>query len=201
MGERISKTLAPRPAVLPVEKKPVVRLGTPGLEFSEIRSNARGASARRKSPASSVCPGVFSTSRMHHSSVRCGSRRLRLPRRAGFDPFSPSVGSWRVEALHLLLPLSRLSGAQGQPSSRQNRSVSRRNLPKSGGQNRRSDPRPFSLGSHWRADGAPKAVFRSQQEALRAANVRQLESGVTLTAYECDFCSRWHLGSSTARER
>jgi hypothetical protein len=79
--------------------------------------------------------------------------------------------------------------------------VSRRNLPKRGGQNRRGDPRPFSLGSHWRADGAPKAVFRSQQEALRAANVRQLESGVTLNAYECDFCCRWHLGSSTARER
>lgn len=36
-----------------------------------------------------------------------------LPRRAGFDPFSPSVGSWRVEALYLLLPLSLLSGAQG----------------------------------------------------------------------------------------
>ena len=79
--------------------------------------------------------------------------------------------------------------------------MSRRNLPKRGGRSRRDDRRPFSFGSHWRADGAPKAVFGSQQEALRAANVRRLEAGVTLNAYECDFCSRWHLGSSTARER
>jgi hypothetical protein len=42
----------------------------------------------------------FSTTPVHHSSDWPGSRRLRLPRRAGFDPFSPSVGSWRVEALH-----------------------------------------------------------------------------------------------------
>jgi hypothetical protein len=83
----------------------------------------------------------------------------------------------------------------------QNGVVSRRNLPNRKGRSRRDDPRPFSLGSHYRADGAPKAAFRSQQEAQRAANVRQLESGVTLHVYECDFCSRWHLGSATARER
>ena len=95
-------------------------------------------------------------------------------------------------------PALRVCGAEPIPG--QNGVVSRRNLPKRGSRSRRDDPRPFSLGSHWRADGAPKAGFRSQQEALRAANVRRLESGVTLNAYECDFCSRWHLGSSTARE-
>jgi len=95
-------------------------------------------------------------------------------------------------------PPLRVCGAEPIPG--QNGVVSRRNLPKRGSRSRRDDPRPFSLGSHWRADGAPKAGFRSQQEALRAANVRRLESGVTLNAYECDFCSRWHLGSSTARE-
>jgi hypothetical protein len=79
-------------------------------------------------------------------------------------------------------------------------SVSRRNSPARGARGR-GENRPFSLGSHWRADGAPKAVFRSQQEARRAANVQELESGVTLDAYECDFCTAWHLGSSRSRER
>jgi hypothetical protein len=83
--------------------------------------------------------------------------------------------------------------------SRQNRAMSRRNSPRRRGSRERD--RPFSMGSHWRADGGPKAVFGSQNEALRAANVRRLESGVSLNAYECDFCSRWHLGSSTPRER
>jgi hypothetical protein len=35
---------------------------------------------------------------VRHSSVGCDSRRLRSPRRARFDPFSPSVESWRVGA-------------------------------------------------------------------------------------------------------
>jgi hypothetical protein len=78
--------------------------------------------------------------------------------------------------------------------------MSRRNPPRRGSRPRRDDSRPFSLGSHWRADGAPKAVFGSRQEALRAANVRRIESGATLNAYECDFCDRWHLGSGGGRE-
>jgi hypothetical protein len=82
----------------------------------------------------------------------------------------------------------------------QNGGVSRRNTPRRGSRSRREDARPFSIGSHWRADGAPKAVFGSQREALRAANVSRIESGATLNAYECDFCSRWHLGSTTGRE-
>jgi hypothetical protein len=59
----------------------------------------------------------------------------------------------------------------------------------------------LQLGSHWRADGAPKTGFRSQVDAQRAANVRQIESGTILNAYSCDFCSLWHLGSAQARER
>jgi hypothetical protein len=66
---------------------------------------------------------------------------------------------------------------------------------------RHDEPRPLSLGSHWRADGAPKAVFRTQSDALRAADGRRLEWGDDLDVYQCDFCSRWHLGSSTPRER
>jgi hypothetical protein len=49
---------------------------------------------------------------LHHSSVGCDSRRLRSPRRAGFDPFSPSVGSWRVGAF------SGLGGRQNGHGSR-----------------------------------------------------------------------------------
>jgi hypothetical protein len=79
--------------------------------------------------------------------------------------------------------------------------MGRRNLPRRESRPRRDDSRPFSLGSHWRSDGAPKAVFGSRQDALRAANVRQIESGVSLNVYACDFCSRWHLGSSAGRER
>jgi hypothetical protein len=86
------------------------------------------------------------------------------------------------------------------PIPGQNRSVSRRNNPSRSTSGRR-DGRRLSLGSHWRSDGAPKTIFRSQQDALRAANVRRLESGVSLNVYECDFCSSWHLGSSTPRER
>jgi hypothetical protein len=65
---------------------------------------------------------------------------------------------------------------------------------------RRQETRRLPLGSHWRADGAPKAVFGSQQDALRAANVRRIESGVSLQAYECDFCSSWHLAGLGPRE-
>jgi len=79
--------------------------------------------------------------------------------------------------------------------------MGRRNIPRRVSRPRRDDARPFSIGSHWRADGAPKAVFGSRQEALRAANVRRIESGTTLNAYECDFCARWHLGSTATRER
>jgi len=79
--------------------------------------------------------------------------------------------------------------------------MGRRNSPTRGARRGRAEGRPLSLGSHWRADGAPKAAFRSQQEALRAANVQQLESGIDLHVYECDFCARWHLGSSRARKR
>ena len=91
--------------------------------------------------------------------------------------------------------------AEDAPIPGQNRNMGRRNNPTRRVGARRSEARQLSLGSHWRADGAPKAVFRSQQDALRAANVRRIESGVTLNVYECDFCSSWHLGSSIARER
>jgi hypothetical protein len=83
----------------------------------------------------------------------------------------------------------------------QNRAMSRRNHATRGSGRGRPQARPFSLGSHWRSDGGPKTVFRSQQEALRAANVSQIESGTVLHAYVCDFCSQWHLGNAAGRER
>ena len=49
---------------------------------------------------------------------------------------------------------------------------------------------------HWRADGQPKARFGSEQEANRAAFSARLDHGAELTAYRCDICGGWHLGTS-----
>ncbi len=57
------------------------------------------------------------------------------------------------------------------------------------------------LGSHWRADGAPKTAYRSQSDALTMALVRRQESGVELDVYRCDVCSAWHMGNPTRGER
>ena len=51
------------------------------------------------------------------------------------------------------------------------------------------------LGSHWRADGRPKAAYASQGDALTAALMRRQDSGVALTVYRCDVCSAWHMGN------
>ena len=76
--------------------------------------------------------------------------------------------------------------------------MARRNRP-------RSDParshRPLSLGSHWRADGAPKTAYGSQGEALGVADERRQDTGVELSVYRCDFCSAWHMGNAAGRER
>ena len=78
----------------------------------------------------------------------------------------------------------------------------RRNSPRRGGRRPPADrARPLSPGSHWRADGAPKATYRTQQEALSVADERQLESGVDLNVYQCDLCHCWHMGSAAGRER
>ena len=55
------------------------------------------------------------------------------------------------------------------------------------------------LGSHWRADGLPKAAYASQGDALTAALVRRQESGVELNVYRCDVCSAWHMGNPRER--
>ena len=57
------------------------------------------------------------------------------------------------------------------------------------------------LGTHWRADGAPKTAYRSQGDALTAALVRRQESGVELNVYRCDVCSAWHMGNPIRGER
>ncbi len=63
--------------------------------------------------------------------------------------------------------------------------------------NRRQEPtgergRP----GHWKADGTPKTSFGSEADANRAAFQARLDHGVDLTAYGCDFCPAWHLGTS-----
>jgi hypothetical protein len=60
--------------------------------------------------------------------------------------------------------------------------------------------RALSLGSHWRADGAPKTGYPSQGEALAAADDRRRESGSDLAVYRCDFCLAWHMGNRAGRE-
>jgi hypothetical protein len=57
------------------------------------------------------------------------------------------------------------------------------------------------MGSHWRSDGAPKSTFRSQGEALGAADERSFETGVSLKVYQCGFCRGWHMASVDGRER
>jgi hypothetical protein len=86
------------------------------------------------------------------------------------------------------------------PASRQNDPMPRRNKV------RKSESRPTEdtnriagLGSHWRADGNPKAVYRSQGDALTAALVRRQESGVELNVYRCDVCAAWHMGNTRGR--
>ena len=75
--------------------------------------------------------------------------------------------------------------------------------------NPRSAPRPenaagdriSALGTHWRADGAPKTAYRTQSDALTAALVRRQESGVDLNVYRCDVCSAWHMGNPRRGDR
>jgi len=54
---------------------------------------------------------------------------------------------------------------------------------------------PRRLGPHWRADGAPKAAYLTQGEALSVAEERRHETGVELSVYRCDVCAGWHMGS------
>jgi hypothetical protein len=72
----------------------------------------------------------------------------------------------------------------------------RRNAPPSPRRREADDSsRIPGLGSHWRADGNPKAAYLSQHDALTAALVRHQESGVDLDVYRCDVCSAWHMGN------
>lgn len=57
----------------------------------------------------------------------------------------------------------------------------------------------FNPGSHWRADGAPKAAYRSQAEALSVADERRHDTGLELNVYRCEICSSWHMGSAEGR--
>jgi hypothetical protein len=58
-----------------------------------------------------------------------------------------------------------------------------------------------NLGSHWRADGAPKTGYRNQGEALSVADERRQDTGIDLNVYQCEYCSAWHMGNSEPRRR
>jgi len=57
------------------------------------------------------------------------------------------------------------------------------------------------LGSHWRADGAPKSTYLTQGEALSVAEERRHETGVELSVYQCDVCAGWHMGNKETSRR
>jgi hypothetical protein len=81
------------------------------------------------------------------------------------------------------------------PTSNQNGRMPRRNSGRKGqGRHTQGTDRTAGLGTHWRADGQPKTVYRSQSDALTAASVRRQESGVELNVYSCDVCAAWHMG-------
>jgi hypothetical protein len=71
----------------------------------------------------------------------------------------------------------------------------RNNTGKGQGSQTDGDRRIAGLGSHWRADGLPKASYANQSDALTAALIRRQESGVNLSVYRCDVCASWHLGN------
>ena len=71
----------------------------------------------------------------------------------------------------------------------------RRKTARNGRARSADDHRVPGLGSHWRADGLPKTAYASQGDALTAALVSRLESGVELNVYRCDVCSAWHMGN------
>jgi len=86
------------------------------------------------------------------------------------------------------------------PASRQNDPMPRRNKARKSESRQTEDShRIVGLGSHWRADGNPKAAYRSQSDALTAALVRRQESGVELSVYRCDVCAAWHMGNTRGR--
>ena len=63
------------------------------------------------------------------------------------------------------------------------------------------DQRLRRLGSHWRSDGAPKAAYLTQGEALSVADERRRETGVELSVYQCDVCAGWHMGNGESTGR
>jgi hypothetical protein len=53
--------------------------------------------------------------------------------------------------------------------------------------------------SHWRDDGEAKVRYRTETEALIAAEERSREAGSPLGVYQCAFCQGWHMGRRSGR--
>jgi hypothetical protein len=47
---------------------------------------------------------------------------------------------------------------------------------------------------HFKHDGRPKQSYRTQGEAMQAAQATWAINGVELQTYRCDFCHQWHMG-------
>jgi hypothetical protein len=87
------------------------------------------------------------------------------------------------------------------PFCHHNGAMARRRNNRPGGRPGGSEPRSFSIGAHWRADGAPKTSYSSQGEALSVADEKRMEDDVELKVYRCDYCSGWHLANAAGRDR
>ena len=64
-------------------------------------------------------------------------------------------------------------------------------------QRRRPTPPQKPIGrvaSHFTREGTPKNSYRTESEALSAAQFAWTMNGVDLNAYRCDYCFQWHIG-------
>jgi hypothetical protein len=79
--------------------------------------------------------------------------------------------------------------------------MARRGKPRGDGRRHSRDDRPSGMGSHWRADGAPKRAYSSESEAWVAADGQRYSTGVVLRVYRCDVCPAWHMAKADGRDR
>ena len=65
----------------------------------------------------------------------------------------------------------------------------------------RLETRPLgSVTMHFKHDGRPKQSYRTQGEAMQAAQATWAINGVELQTYRCDFCHQWHMGKPFSRK-
>jgi hypothetical protein len=56
------------------------------------------------------------------------------------------------------------------------------------------------VSSHFTREGTPKSPYRTQAEAMSAAQLAWTLNGAELDAYRCDYCHQWHIGKRFSRD-